>query len=90
MPKTAPSPEAAQRKLWKQELKHLEAQRRKFSQEARSEANKHVAVLVKAKRETLALEKHTNRQLASIDRKLARGTKDFDSRIAVLKGRLGI
>lgn len=90
MPAKSTSPEAAQQKVWKAELKTLEAQRRSatkgFDQELKA-----------AQRESAAASKAARVAEAKMARLVERQAKarpaayrTIDRRIAILRGRLGL
>ncbi len=83
MPAKSKSPEAAQRKVWTQELSTLDKARRKVTRDH--------------ERARTVLEKAVNAakaKLAAFDKRAAkafpRATSNIDSRAAVLRGRLGL
>ena len=83
MPAKSKSPEAAQRKVWKAELSTLEKSRRKVDRDFDKEANRLHQIALVAKRKENA---YCDRMKKARPRALAK----IDSRIAVLRGRLGI
>ena len=83
MPSKSKSPEAAQRKVWKAELTTLERNRRKVERDFDKERHRLHQAAIAAKRKE---EDFCRKAEKSQPRALAK----FDSRIAVLKGRLGL
>jgi hypothetical protein len=83
MPAKSKSPEAAQRKVWKTELSTLEKSRRKVDRDFDREADR----LHKA---TIAAKRKENAYCEKIKKARPRAMAKIDSRIAVLRGRLGL
>jgi fructose-1,6-bisphosphatase/inositol monophosphatase family enzyme len=83
MPAKTTSPEAAQRKLWKAEIRTHEQAARKIKSDFRAEQKRLHKQYITAK---TALEKFDRRAEKQMPKQLS----SIDSRIAILKGRLGI
>jgi hypothetical protein len=77
------SPEAAQRKVWKAELKTTEANRRKVARDFDIERDRLWQVFIAARKKLDAYD-------AKTEKAKPRALAKFDSRIAVLRGRLGL
>jgi len=90
MPAKSTSPEAAQHKIWKAELKSLEANRRKVSKDADIERKK-ARLEVQAAMKALNTAKFRAQRIeAKILKAETAGVKAIDRRIAILRGRLGL
>jgi hypothetical protein len=83
MPAKSKSPEAAQRKVWKAELKTTEANRRKIAKDFDRERDR-------LWKEFMAARKKLDAYDAKAEKTKPRALAKFDSRIAVLRGRLGL
>lgn len=77
------SPEAAQQRVWKQELKTLEGNRRKVLRDHEQARTILEKAVIGAQSKLTAFDKRAAKTVP-------RTTRDIDSRIAVLRGRLGI
>jgi hypothetical protein len=84
------SPEAAQRKVWKAEIKQLEANRRKVAKDFSDERKKAQAAVIMARKSLNAANASAARLHARHLKLEPRAVKAIASRIAVLKGRLGL
>ncbi len=83
MPKKPLSPEAAQQRVWKSELTTLYKNRRKVVRDFDS----HQRGLI---REAEAANKKLTRFISNRAKREPKALRDFDARIAVLEGRLGL
>lgn len=83
MPAKSKSHEAAQRKEWRAELKQFEAARRKVDRDFDKEADRLHKAAIAAKRKEDA---YCDKMKKARPRAMAK----IDSRIAVLRGRLGL
>lgn len=83
MPKLPLSPEAAQKRVWKSELKNLQNNRRKVV----ADFDSHQRALI---REAEAANKKLTRFISDRAKREPKALRDFDARIAVLEGRLGL
>lgn len=83
MPAKSNSPEAAQRKVWKEELKTQQAAWRKICKDFRDEQKRLIAASEAAHREVLKFQKRAEKQMP-------RALGKIESRVAVLRGRLGL
>lgn len=83
MPARSTSPEAAQKKLWKAEIKDLGRTRRRIVRDSDSEQNR-------LRRESAAANKALSTYIARRSKNEPRAVGDIDRRIGILKGRLGI
>lgn len=90
MPAKKTSPEAAQRKVWKAEIKQLEANRRKVAKDFLNERKKAQAAVLAARKALNAANAASARMHARHLKAEPRAVKAIESRIAVLKGRLGL
>jgi hypothetical protein len=90
MPAKKTSPEAAQRKVWKAEIKQLEANRRKVAKDFKTERDKAAKASFHAQKVADKLYADFIRIRGRHQKAEPRALKSFDSRIAVLKGRLGL
>lgn len=77
------SPEAAQRKLWAAEIKTHENAARKVNADFRNEQKRLIAA-------SLAAHKAVEKFMARAEKQMPKQLSSIDSRIAILKGRLGI
>lgn len=82
MPRKSTSPEAAQKRVWKAELKDLTRNRKKILGDG------HKARIAAVKRLRIAEREYSN-AVAKIDREVPKATKSIDRRIAILEGRIG-
>lgn len=82
MPAKSKSPEAAQRKVWSAEIKTLEGNRRKVKRDFDKERDRLWKAFMTARKKLDAYD-------AKAEKALPRALAKFDSRIAVLRGRLG-
>lgn len=83
MPAKSRSPEAAQKKLWRAELKVQKAAHRKICKDFRDEQKKLIAASEAAHREVLKFQKRAEKLMP-----IALGK--IEARVAVLNGRLGL
>lgn len=83
MPAKSKSPEAAQRKVWQAELKQLEAAGRKVTKDHSREFTRLQAEVKKAQKKLDAFRIRAGKQTV-------RAFNKIESRIAVLRGRLGL
>jgi hypothetical protein len=83
MPAKSKSPEAAQRKVWKAELKQLAATSRKVTADYSRELKRLTGEVTKAEKAVLAFKKRA-------EKAVFREHSKIGSRIAVLTGRLGL
>lgn len=83
MPAKSLSPEAAQQRVWKAEVKDLQKRRRKVDRDFKRELTR----LRKA--ELAALRARVKYELR-VDRLRPRAINDIDRRIGILNGRIGI
>jgi hypothetical protein len=83
MPAKSKSPEAAQHRVWKAELSTLERSRRKVDRDFDKEADRLHKAVIAAKRKEDA---YCTKLKTARPRAMAK----IDSRIAVLRGRLGL
>lgn len=83
MPAKNISPEAAQRKLWAAEIKTHEKAARKVKADFRNEQKRLIA-------ESLAAHKAVEKFMARAEKQMPKQLGSIDSRIAILKGRLGV
>ncbi len=82
MPRKSTSPEAAQKQVWKAELKDLTRNRKKILGDG------HKARIAAVARLRIAEREYSN-AVAKIDREVPKATKSIDRRIAILEGRIG-
>ena len=83
MPAKSKSPEAAQKKVWKAELKTLSRNRGKIlSDAAKAERT--------ATKEFAAAGRKYKAAIDRIKREVPKATKSIDRRIAILEGRIGV
>lgn len=83
MPAKSLSPEAAQRKLWTAEIKTHNKAARQVKADFRNEQKRLIAACQVA-------DKALNKFMARVERQLPKQLDSIESRIAILKGRLGI
>ncbi len=83
MPAKSVSPQAAQIRLWKGDVKELQKRRRKIEREFKSEWSRLYKLHLAA---NAALKKYEKRT----DKLRPRALSDIDRRIAILSGRIGI
>lgn len=83
MPAKSKSPEAAQRKVWKEELKQLDSVTRKVTRDYEHELKRLKGEISKAEKALLNFKKRA-------DKTVARERAKVDSRRSVLRGRLGL
>lgn len=83
MPAKSTSPEAAQRKLWAAEIKTHEKAARKVTADFRNEQKRLIAT-------SLAAHKAVEKFMARAEKQMPKQLAAIDSRIAILKGRLGV
>jgi hypothetical protein len=81
--KKSTSPEAAQRKVWSNELKTTEANRRKVAKDYDKERDRLWKAFMAARKKLDAFD-------LKMETGKPRALAKFDDRIAVLKGRLGL
>lgn len=90
MPAKSKSPEAAQRKAWKAELKTLEANRRKVTKDANTERKK-ARLEVQAAMKAMNTAKFAAQRIeAKVLKKEGDAVKAIDRRINILRGRIGL
>jgi len=77
------SPEAAQRKVWKAELKSMTRARKKVLTDSQKAA-------VQNHKEWVAAQKKYKKSLDRITREVPKALQSIDRRIAILEGRIGI
>lgn len=82
MPAKSSSPEAAQNKLRRLEIRKLEQQRRKVRADFRNEQKRLIAACESAN-------KALNRFMVRVEKQLPKEEADIDRRIDILNGRLG-
>lgn len=82
MPAKSKSPEAAQKKVWKEECKALERAYCKILSDA-NKAQKAAAKKLKA------AEREYDAAIKRIDREVPKATRNIERRIGILAGRLG-
>jgi hypothetical protein len=90
MPAKSKSPEAAQRKVWKAELKTLEANRRKVAKDALNERKKAQLTVQEAMKALNTAKFAAERIHAKVLKKEGDAVKNIDRRIAILRGRIGL
>lgn len=90
MPAKSKSPEAAQRKVWKAEIKTLEANRRKVEKDYRVEIKKSLTAIRLTKKAHTDSQEALSRLVARQEKMQPRVYGPIDRRIALLKGRLGL
>jgi hypothetical protein len=97
MPAKSKSPEAAQRKVWKAELKTLESNRRKvlrdFTAAHFAETKKvqeQVRIVQRAQKELDAAIAKRTRLMAKNEKSEKSALRTIDRRIAILRGRIGL
>jgi hypothetical protein len=83
MPAKTTSPEAAQRKIWKAEIKTHQKAASKVKADFRNEQKRLIATCEAANK---ALDKF----MARAEKQMPKQLSSIDSRIAILKGRLGV
>jgi site-specific recombinase XerD len=83
MPAKKTSPDAAQKKLWKAEIRDLEASRRKIRADFRNEQKRLIAISEKAHKAVLKF-------MARAEKQLPKAEADIDRRVSILKGRMGL
>lgn len=84
------SPEAAQKKVWKAELKQLESARRKVSRDITAEFNRSEKDLKTLEKSLLSARKKHKATAIRLERQERRQLADIERRIGFLKGRIGI
>jgi hypothetical protein len=90
MPAKSKSPEAAQRKVWKAELKSLEANRRKVAKDFVSARKEAQAAVIMARKSLNAANASAARLHARHLKLEPAALRNIDRRIAILNGRLGV
>jgi len=90
MPRPSPSPEAAQKKVWKAELRTHEKAASKVAKDFNAEDRRLQREVTKARKILHALSTKALKFRASRPTKEGRVRRSIDSRIATLRGRLGI
>lgn len=83
MPAKSSSPEAAQNKLRKVEIRQLEQQRRKVRADFRNEQKRLISDCTKA-------DKALTKFMVRVEKQLPKEEAYIDRRIGIIKGRLGI
>jgi hypothetical protein len=82
------SHEAAQKKLWKADIKALRATATKIGRDFEAEHRQRLASLNKAERLHAAEQRKYHAFLARRDKKLPASLKDIHTRISILRGRI--
>lgn len=82
------SHELAQKKLWKQEYKALEASLSKVNKDFDAEQKQRVAAVAKAERSLATEQRKYTRFIARREKVLPKSLKDITTRMAVLRGRI--
>ena len=77
------TPDAAQRKAWKAELRSLETQRRKIRADFRNEQKRLIKEAEKA-------HKAVQKFMARVEKQLPAREAEIDRRAGILRGRLGL
>jgi vacuolar-type H+-ATPase subunit H len=77
------SPEAAQRKVWKSEIKTHEKAARQIKTQFRNEQKKLISESLAAHRAVVKFQQRAEKQMPKL-------LGNIDTRIAILKGRLGL
>jgi hypothetical protein len=80
--------DAAQKKLWKQEIKTLEASLRKVGKDFEAERKQRLAAIDKAEKTLSAEQAKYARFVARREKVLPKSTKSIETRIAIIRGRL--
>lgn len=80
--------DAAQKKLWKADIKTLKSAASKITRDFDLETRRRIAAVDKAERALRKEQSALNRFLASRDKKLPASLKSIETRIAILSGRL--
>jgi hypothetical protein len=80
--------DAAQKKLWGQELKTLEASLRKVGKDFQAEQKQRVAAVAKAEKTLAAEQLKYTRFIARREKVLPKSIKSIETRIAIVRGRL--
>lgn len=83
MPAKTTSPEAAQKKVWKAEIRDHEKARRKIRADFRNEQKRLIAASEKAHKAVL-------RFMARAEKQLPKAEAEIDRRVGILKGRIGL
>lgn len=82
MPAKTTSPDAAQKKVWKAEIRSLEQNRKKIRRDFREEQKRLFKACDAADRALRAFDKRVEKQLPKAE-------ADIDRRVGILKGRIG-
>lgn len=90
MPSKNTSPEAAQSKVWKSELKILESNRKKVGRDIDAQFRASLKETVAFERAAQQARKKHNRTCKRLEAAERRQFSGIDRRIGILKGRLGI
>lgn len=88
MPSKSASPEAAQKRVWKAEIKDLEKARGKVEKDFETGRRLAFAEMTKANKAAALAQKNYNDLLKRHDKKRPRALASINSRIAILRGRL--
>lgn len=80
--------DAAQKKIWKQEAKSLEASLRKVSKDFQAEQKQRVAAVAKAEKALAAEQAKYTRFIARREKVLPKSIKAIETRLAIVRGRI--
>lgn len=82
------SHEAAQKKLWRVEIRDCERAIKKLDRDFATEKRQRTAALVKAEKALAAEQKRFQRFATRMEKILPRSTQNLQTRIAILRGRI--
>lgn len=90
MTRKTKSPEAAQKKVWKAELKQIDALRSKVRRDIRAERRRSQKETEQAERAVITARNKHMKLCERLVKTEARELANIERRIAILKGRIGI